>query len=61
MKIEHLNVESIVGAGHGIFRDAPEMVEPTPFFLENNYEIYRQRMHLKQWHLLWPKLEINLQ
>lgn len=26
MKIGHLNVESIVGAGHDIFRDAPEMV-----------------------------------
>ncbi|MGG2071971.1 nucleotidyltransferase family protein [Lysinibacillus irui] len=50
-----------IAAPYGIRHLGAGIVEPTPFFLENNYEIYRQRMHLKQWHLRWPKLEINLQ
>lgn len=50
-----------IAAPYGLRHLGAGIVEPTPFFVENNYEIYRQRMHLKQWHLLWPKLEINLQ
>ncbi|WP_155593328.1 nucleotidyltransferase family protein [Lysinibacillus cavernae] len=52
-----------IAAPYGIKHLGAGIVEPTPFFLENkhNYAIYRQRIHHKQWHLSWPRLEINLQ
>ncbi|WP_446936186.1 nucleotidyltransferase family protein [Lysinibacillus fusiformis] len=52
-----------VAAPYGIHQLSAGIIEPTPFFLENKerYVIYRQRITSKQWHLRWPKLEINLQ
>jgi len=61
--IKLTNGQLELAAPYGIRQLGAGIVEPTPFFLENKerYTIYHQRINHKQWHLIWPKLEIHLQ
>ncbi|MGN4123807.1 nucleotidyltransferase family protein [Lysinibacillus sphaericus] len=47
-------------APYGINHLVAGIVSPTPYFQKNErmYEIYKQRIHNKQWKSTWPKLTI---
>jgi len=49
-----------IAAPHGIQYLTSGIVAPTPYFQKGSqmHEVYKNRVHNKQWKSLWPKLQI---
>lgn len=49
-----------IAAPHGIQHLISGIVAPTPYFQKGSqiHEVYKNRVHNKQWKSLWPKLQI---